>query len=359
MTSNQWKPDRTSIPKPMECSGTALIFSLSKYTQPWQRINTVEGILKQCGIEPFAEVLGVPKSGILRGNISASVRKPHPNLLFRALAIQAFGKVRDGLILSERAARARDFSKNLLAALEVEAREGATPLIRWSVAVSIKSIWLHEAGQGRGKEGGVNLTIHAGEIERQVVEEQIKVLASNKFALGDSSRNDSSKEYENCLDFWVYGPSWLLPSLPMDCEEYLFWIDRVFAAIAVRGDQYKGQTENDAAVTNFLEVAENNCNDLEFSKILAKIFEFLHHPEARVKNLATIILGPYKDQLDRKSALIMTALVYKFNLKYQPLEYLTIPEIEECKASLYLAQMDIDDLYGKALSLCGDRDIED
>ena len=357
MTSNQWKPDRTSIPKPVECSGTALIFTLSKYTQPWQRINTVEGILKQCGIEPFAEVLGVPKSGILRGNISASVRKPHPNLLFRALAIQAFGKVRDGLILSERAARARDFSKNLLAALEVEAREGATPLIRWSVAVSIKSIWLHEAGQGQGQEGGVNLTIHAGEIERQVVEEQIKVLASNKFALGDSSRNDSSKEYENCLDFWVYGPSWLLPGLPMDCEEYLFWIDRVFAAIALRGP-YKLNAENDAAVTNFLEVAENNFNDGEFSKILAKIFEFLHHPEAGVKNLATIILEPYKDQLDRKSALIMTALVYKFNLKYQPLECLSIAEIEECKASLYLAHMEIDDLYGEALSLCGDRHIE-
>ena len=251
MTSNQWKPDRTSIPKSMECSGTALIFTLSKYTQPWQRINTVEGILQQCGLEPFAEVLGVPKSGILRGNIPVSFRKPHPNLLFRALAIQAFGKVRDGLISSERAARAKDFSKKLLAALEVEARGGATPLIRWSVAVSIKSIWLDEAGQGQGKEGAVNLTINAGEIERQVVEEQIKVLASNKFALGDSSRNDSSKEYENCLDFWVYGPSWLLPSLPMDCEEYLFWIDRVFAAIALTGDQYKGQAENDAAVTNF------------------------------------------------------------------------------------------------------------
>jgi len=357
MTSNQWKPDRTSIPKPMECSGTALIFTLTKYTQAWERINTVEGILQQCGIEPFAEVLGVPKNGILRRNIPTSFRKPHPNLLFRALAIQAFGKVRDGLISSERAARVRNFSKNLLGALELETRWGATPLIRWSVAVSIKSIWLDEAGQGQGKEGGVTLTFNAGEIERQVVEEQIKVLASNKFALGDSSRNDSSKEYENCLDFWVYGPSWLLPGLPMDCEEYLFWIDRVFAAIALTGS-YKFNAENDAAVTNFLEVAENNFKDWEFSKILAKIFEFLHHPEARVKNLATIILEPYKDQLDRKSALIMTALVYKFNLKYQPLECLTIPEIEECKASLYLAQMDIDDLYGKALSLCGDRDIE-
>ena len=357
MTSNQWKPDRTSIPMPMECSGTALIFTLSKYTQAWQRINTVEGILQQCGIEPFAEVLGVPKSGILRGNILASVRKPHPNLLFRALAIQAFGKVRKGLISSERAARVRDFSKNLLAALEVEARGGATPLIRWSVAVSIKSIWSNEAGQGQGKEGGVNLTINAWEIERQVVEEQIKVLASNKFALGDSSRNDSSKEYQNCLDFWVYGPSWLLPGLPMECEEYLFWIDRVFAAIALTGP-YKLNAENDTAVTNFLEVAEKNFNDWEFSKILAKIFEFLHHPEARVKNLATIILEPYKDQLDRKSALIMTAIVYKFNLKYQPLECLTIPEIEECKTSLYLGKREIDDLYGEALSLCDDREVE-
>ncbi len=152
MTSNQWKPDRTSIPKSMECSGTALIFTLSKYIQPWQRINTVEEILKQCGLEPFAEVLGVPKSGILRGNIQVSVRKPHPNLLFRALAIQAFGKVPDGLISSERAARVRDFSKNLLAALEVEARGGATPLIRWSVAVSIKSIWLDEARKGKARK---------------------------------------------------------------------------------------------------------------------------------------------------------------------------------------------------------------
>ena len=358
MTSNQWKPDRTSIPKSMECSGSALIFTLSKYTQAWQRINTVEGILQQCGIEPFAEVLGVPKSGILRGNIPVSVRKPHPNLLFRALAIQAFGKVREGLISSERAARVRNFSKNLLGALELETRWGATPLIRWSVAVSIKSIWLDEAGQGQGKEGGVTLTFNAGEIERQVVEEQIKVLASNKFALGDSSRNDSSKEYENCLDFWVYGPSWLLPSLPMDGEEYLFWIDRVLAAIAVRGDEYKGQAENDAAVTNFLEVAEKNCNHLEFSKILAKIFEFLHHPEARVKNLVAIILEPYKDKFEGKSAQIMTAVVYKFNVKHQRLEGLTLREIEECKASLYLGQKEIDDLYGEALSLCDDGEVE-
>jgi len=358
MTSNQWKPDRTSIPKSMECSGTALIFTLSKYTQAWQRINTVEEILQQCGIEPFAEVLGVPKSGILRGNIPISVRKAHPNLLFRALAIQAFGKVRDGLISSERAARVRNFSKNLLGALELETRGGATPLIRWSVAVSIKSIWLDEAGQGQGKEGGVTLTFNAGEIERQVVEEQIKVLASNKFALGDSSRNDSSKEYENCLDFWVYGPSWLLPSLPMDCEEYLFWIDRVFAAIAVRGDRYRGQAENDAAVTNFLEVAENNCNDLEFSKILAKIYEFLHHPEARVKNLAAIILEPYKDKFEGKAAQIMTAIVYKFNVKYPRLEGLTLPEIEKCKASLYLGKREIDDLYGEALSLCDEGEVE-
>ncbi|MCZ0903959.1 hypothetical protein ON021_29080, partial [Microcoleus sp. HI-ES] len=182
-------------------------------------------------------------------------------------------------------------------------------------------------------------------------------LASNKFALDDSSRNDSHKEYENCLDFWVYGPSWLLPSLPMDCEEYLLWIDRVFAAIALRGP-YKLKADNDAAVKNFLEVTENNFNDLELSKILAQIFEFLHHPEAKVKNLAAIILAPYKDKLERKSAQILTALLYKFNVKYQPLESLTIPEIEEYKASLYFGKREIDDLYCEALALCGDRDVE-
>ncbi|MEG4961193.1 MULTISPECIES: hypothetical protein [unclassified Microcoleus] len=359
MTSNLWKLDRNNIPESMGCTGIALIFTLTKYTQPWQRINLIEKILQQCGSEPFAEVLGVPNRGILRGNIPESVRKPHPNLLFRALAIQALGKVRDELISSERAARASDFSKNLLVALEQEAVRGSTPLIRWSAAVSIKSIWLDEAEQRQGKEGTVNITINAAEIERLVVEEQIKLLGINKFALGDSS-NDSIKEDENCLDFWVYGPSWLLPNLPMDCEEYLFWIDRVFAAIAVTGP-YKLNAENDAAVTSFLEVAENNFNDLELSKILAKIFEFLHHPEARVKNLAAIILEPYKDKLDRKSAQILTALVYKFNVinvQYQPLECLTLPEIEDCKASLYFGKMEIDDLYCEALSLCGDRDVE-
>ncbi|MEG4392795.1 hypothetical protein [Microcoleus sp. BROC3] len=356
MTSNLWKVDRTSIPESIGCSGTALIFILTKYTQPWQRINIVEKILQQCGIEPFAEVVGLPKSGIFRENIPESVRKPHPNLLFRALGIQALGKVRDELISSERAARASNFSKNLLAALEQEAVGGSTPLIRWSAAVTIKSIWLDEAGQRQGDECAVNVKINPGEIERLVVEEQIKLLGINKFALGDS-RNDSSQEYENCLDFWVYGPSWLLPGLPMDCEEYLFWIERVFAAITLTGP-YKLNAKKDAAVTNFLEVAENNFNDLEFSKILAKIFDFLHHPEARVKNLAAIILEPYKDKLDRKSAQILTALVYKFNVKHQPLECLTIPEIEECKASLYLDKMEIDKVYSEALSLCGDRDVE-
>ncbi|MCZ0902154.1 hypothetical protein ON021_19835, partial [Microcoleus sp. HI-ES] len=87
-------------------------------------------------------------------------------MLFRALAIQALGKVREGLISSERKARASNFSKNLLAALEQEAVGGSTPLIRWSAAVSIKSISLDEAGQGQGKEGAVNVTINAGEIER-------------------------------------------------------------------------------------------------------------------------------------------------------------------------------------------------
>ncbi|MEG4802340.1 hypothetical protein QUB63_20805 [Microcoleus sp. ARI1-B5] len=357
MTSNLWKLDRTTIPESMECSGTALTFTLTKYSQPWQRINTVDSIVQQCGTEPFAEVLGVPKSGILGKDIPESARKPHPNLLFRALAIQALGKVREGLIPSVNFPLSSDYRENLLAVLEQEARGGATPLIQWSAAVSMQSIWLDEAGQGQGKESAVNVTINAAEIERQVVEEQIKLLASHKFAVEHSSRNDSGKEYENCRDFWVYGPSWLVPGVPMDCEEYLFWLDRVFAAIALRGDGYKFKTENDAAVTNFLEVAQKNFNDLEFSQILAKIFEFLHHPEATVKNLSAIILEPYKDRLDRKSAQIMTALVYKFQVKNQPLESLTIPEIEECKASLSQGQMEIDEVYSEALSLCGD-DVE-
>ncbi|WP_293353391.1 MULTISPECIES: hypothetical protein [unclassified Microcoleus] len=352
MTSNLWKLDRTSIPESMECSDTALIFSLTKYTQPWERINTVEGILQQCGIAPFAEVLDVPKSGILGQDIPESARKPHPNLLFRALAIQALGKVREGIISSEEPVSS-DFSENKLAVLEQEALGGSTPLIRWCAAVSIQSILLDE-WQAQGKESAGHVTINAAEIEQRVVEEQIKLLASNKFALNDNSRMDSGKEYENCLDFWVYGPSWLLLGVSMDCEEYLFWVDRVFPAIAITDNGYKFHAEKDAAITNFLDVAKNNFKEWEFSQIVAKVFEFLHHPEAAIKNRAAIILEPYQDRLDRKSAQIMTALLYKFHVEHQSLESLTIPEIEECKASLYLGKKEIDGVYSDAVSLCGD-----
>jgi hypothetical protein len=54
----------------------------------------------------------------------------------------------------------------------------------------------------------------------------------------------------------------------------------------------------------------------------------------------------------------MTAIVYKFNVKHPRLEGLTLPEIEECKASLYLGQKEIDDLYGEALSLCDEGEVE-
>jgi len=54
----------------------------------------------------------------------------------------------------------------------------------------------------------------------------------------------------------------------------------------------------------------------------------------------------------------MTAIVYKFKVKHQRLEGLTLPEIEQCKASLYLGKREIDDLYGEALSLCDDGEVE-
>ena len=359
MSSDGWKLEQSDIPASMECSGTALTFSLTKYTQPWQRINTVEGILQQCGVDPFAEVLDVPKSGILGKDIPESARKPHPNLLFCALAIQAFGKVRDVQLKSEMAAGISDFSKNLLAALEQSARSGSTPLIRWSAAVSIKSIWRDEGQKRQEIDGAANVKINAREIELQVAKEQIKLLASNSFRSPDSNTgNGAAKEYENSWDFWVYGPSWLLLGLEMDCGEYLFWLARVFAPIAVTGVQYGLNAENDATVINFLDSAKTNFNEWDFAKILAKVFEFLQHREARVKDKAAIILEPYKHQLDRKSAQIITALTYKFNIQHQPLESLTIPEIEDCKASLERCKIEIEGVYSEALSLCDDRDTE-
>jgi hypothetical protein len=358
MVSNLWNLEPSNIPESMECSGTALIFTLTKCTQSWQRIKAVEEILQQCGLDPFAEVLDVPKSGILGEDIPESARKPHPNLLFRALAIQGFGKVRDLQLKSEIAARITDFSKNLLTVLEQSARSGATPLIRWSAAVSIKSIWGDEEGERHGNDSAVNIKVNAPEIELQIAEEQIKLLLANRISRDSNTENGSAKQFENSLDFWVYGPSWLLFSLQMDCEEYLFWIDRVFATIAVTRVQYGLNAENDATVKNFLELVKNNFNEADFSQILAKIFEFIQHPESRVKDEAATILEPYKDRLDQKSALIMKALAYRFNLESQRLESLTIPEIEDCKTSLEQCKIEIDGVYSEALSVCDDRNSE-
>ena len=358
MVSNQWNLERSNIPESMECSGTALIFTLTKCTQPWQRIKAVEEIIQQCGLDPFSEVLDVPKSGILGEDIPESARKPHPNLLFRALAIQAFGKMRDVQLESDIAARISDFSKNLLLVLEQEARSGATPLIRWSAAVSIQSIWREEEGEKQGNDSAVKSEVNAPEIEIQIAEEQIKLLLEYRIYRDTNTENGSAKQFENFLDFWVYGPSWLLFGLQMDCEEYLFWLDRLFAAIAVTGVQYGLNAENDATVKNFLEVVKNNFNEADFSKILAKIFEFIQHPESRVKDEAATLLEPYKDRLDQKSALIMKALAYRFSLESQQLESLTIPEIEDCKASLDKCKIEIDGVYSEALSVCGDREAE-
>ena len=358
MVSNQWNLERSNIPESMECSGTALIFTLTKCTQPWQRIKAVEEIIQQCGLDPFSEVLDVPKSGILGEDIPESARKPHPNLLFRALAIQAFGKMRDVQLESDIAARISDFSKNLLLVLEQEARSGATPLIRWSAAVSIQSIWRDEAGERQGNDSAVKSEVNAPEIEIQIAEEQIKLLLEYRIYRDTNTENGSAKQFENFLDFWVYGPSWLLFGLQMDCEEYLFWLDRLFAAIAVTDVQYGLNAENDATVKNFLEVVKNNFNEADFSKILAKIFEFIQHPESRVKDEAATLLEPYKDRLDQKSALIMKALAYRFSLESQQLESLTIPEIEDCKASLDKCKIEIDGVYSEALSVCGDREAE-
>jgi hypothetical protein len=382
MVSNLWNLERSSIPESMECSGTALIFTLTKYTQPWQRINAVEEITLQCGFDPFVEILDVPKNGILGEDIRESDRKPHPNLLFRALAIQAFGKVRDLHLNSDIVAGIGDFSKNLLTVLEQEARSGATPLIRWSAAVTIKSIGLDRESPREGNDSSGFLKINApeielkipregndssgflkinvSEIEQKITEQQIKRLVGNRQITKDSkSKHGIPDENENSLDFWVYGPSWLLFSLPINCEEYLFWLDRVFAAIAVTRFQYGLNAENNPTVINFLEIAKNNFNDLDFSKILAKVFEFIQHPEAKVKDRAAILLEPYKDKLDRRSAQIMMALAYKFNLvESQPLESLTITEIENYKGSLDRSKIEIEGVYSEALSLCGDRDTE-
>lgn len=361
MTSNQWNLDRNDIPQSMECSGTALTFNLGKCTQPWQRINVLEGILQQCGLDPFAEVLDVPKSGIIGEDIPESARKPHPNLLFQALAIQAIGKVRDLQLKSDIASGISDFSKNLLAVLEKAARSGDTPLIRWSAAVSIKSIWLDEEWQTPAIENNIDsatkVNINAPEIELQIAKEQIQILINSLSSGDEDNGNGTGKESENTLDFWVYGPSWLLFSLQMDCAEYLLWIDLVFAAIAVTKVQYGLNAENDATIEKFLKAAKNSFNQEDFCQIIAKIFEFIEHPESIVKEKTATILEPYKDALDRKSAPIVRALTYKFKLENQQLEMLTIPEIEEFKSSLDKCKIEIETVYSEALNLC-DSDTE-
>jgi glucan phosphoethanolaminetransferase (alkaline phosphatase superfamily) len=91
MTSNQWKPDRTSIPKSMECSGTALIFTLRKYTQAWQRINTVQCInldnelnyIRDCLQYTLYEVTSNINSQIRELELSASKNSKTATDMFR------------------------------------------------------------------------------------------------------------------------------------------------------------------------------------------------------------------------------------------------------------------------------------
>ena len=113
-----------------------------------------------------------------------------------ALAIQAFGKIKDDRIKAD----LKD-SPDLLAMLCEQAKSGATDLIRWSAATTIEQIGFDFIAVSR------HLTEEPEAIIQRIVQSKVRVLT-------DSDRNrhgiTENNDYDGFIRFWVYGATYEL-----------------------------------------------------------------------------------------------------------------------------------------------------
>ena len=121
-----------------------------------------------------------------------------------ALAIQAFGKITDGDVK----ARLKG-SEDLLVMLCEQAKSGATDLIRWSAATTIKNAGFSFIDVSQ------YLTEEPNRIIQRIVRSKVKVLT-------DADRNRQiireNNDYGSFIDFWIYGATYELLSSTMNCE---------------------------------------------------------------------------------------------------------------------------------------------
>jgi hypothetical protein len=115
-----------------------------------------------------------------------------------ALAIQAFGKIKDDEIKA-----GLKVSGDLLALLCEQAKSGATDLIRWSAATTIEKIGFDFIAVSR------HLTEEPEVIIQRIVQSKVKVLT-------DAERNrhgiKENNDYDSLIRFWVYGATYELRS---------------------------------------------------------------------------------------------------------------------------------------------------
>ncbi len=363
--TSQWD----STPQPIRCDRDELILALTIASEPWKKLDIIDATLRKCGLDPFFEVLDIPNHGILGKDISESDRRGHENYLIRALVIQAFGKIPDLVKKSAIAALSNDVSQNLLTVLKHEAIHGETPLIRLSALSVIRSIWYDEEWKKQGKNYSIPVGINAPRLYQKMIEEQVEPLNSNNRPILRVNYTGSvfSTQYQDYLDFWMYGPIWELFSLPLRSENYKLrsedyksLVQDVLKPLFLRGVKNGLNSEN-----NYIVIEESLqllpiivADQINLSPIFTEISNFLQYSEEKFRNRLIHILTPYKQKLDDKSLSILEALLFNFSLEELELNSLSILEIKCEIVNINKYRKEINGIFSSALSACNTHEYE-
>lgn len=284
------RPIRDEISEPSQIrSGSELIIALTQdRDQPWQQLNTINATLQNSGIEPFVEILDIPKDDLLEEDIPLSARRVHTTPLFYALAIKAFIEISASSEKCEIASCRNKFSKNLLQVLEKEVQSGDTTLIQWSAASAINSIWFDEECKRYDRNYGLyrsQLAIHNPRRIIQNILEQQRAPLNDRYnrlpRYSNLGTGDLSAKYKDYLDFWVYGPTQTLFNFPINSEDYRFLVERVLERLKVTGVQLGVESQNLGVIQQTLEFANTIFNSPDNQRQLTDLIKrFLNSDSA-------------------------------------------------------------------------------
>jgi hypothetical protein len=308
-------PISSNLPSPTIHNRGELLVSLAKASQAWEKINLIEQTVKKCRLDPFIEMLDIPHQGILGEDVSHNERQAYPDSLVKALALQGFGKIPNLEGKSQIAAlREEDaISHNLLTVLKQEAKNGETLLVRWSAAMAIKSIWYDAEYEKQGKYYHLNVGFDPEKVERSILENQVnRLLSRQNIRRYDYTGQRLSIEYEEYLDFWVYGPTWELFNLDCDSEEYQFLVNQIFEKLQGRAVWYGLSSIHYSIVEKLLNLVETFWKQFDNLALIRFLSQFLQHPYADFRDRTIYILSKHQEHLDKKSTFILKALLYDF-----------------------------------------------